>query len=136
MLQTRNPTQKPNHVPRNKVQPTGPCRAAEVTRGQTKSAMLCTTYMNTGAVGRKVHCRAIHCVWVIKITLTRMLEPEKQRTASQTVETQNTSIISCHITDVERKVGTIGHSPGWIPHSLIPVRAMQIRVRWQTVLVK
>ena len=85
---------------------------------------------------RKVHLRVIHCTRVIKITLTRTLEPEKQRTASQAVETWNTGIIPSHQTDVKRKVGTVRLSPGRLPHALIPVRTLQIRVRQQTVMVK
>ena len=123
-LHTRKSPKKPKHIPRNKVQPTGPCRAAEVTRGLTKQVTLCMTYTNKGAVIRKVRLRVIHCMQVIKVTLPRTLEPKKQRIVSQIVETWNTGIIPSHQTDVKWKVGTVCLSPGRIPHSLITVRTI------------
>ena len=134
-MHTSKSTKKPTHIPGNKVQPTGPGRAAKATKGLTKCITLYTTYINKGAVIRKVHLKVIHCMRVIKIILTRTLELEKQRTASHTVETPNTGIIPCHQTNVKQKVGTVCLSPGQLPHVLIPVRTIQIRVRQQTVLV-
>ena len=94
-------------------------------RGPTKELMHLKTQMNM-------------CVALRKFKFNSTLEPNKQGTASQAAEAQNTGITPSHFSEVEQKVGTIGHSPSceWIPHSPIPVRTIQVRVRQQTVLAK
>ena len=113
----------PNITTQNVARPTGPPRGNEVGRGPTKVPARLITKTDTRVF------RA----------LDNILEPPKQHSESQAVEMHHISrcsIIPSHCTDVERKIGLIRCSPGWIPYGLIPVRTFKIRVRQQVILVK
>ena len=115
--------EEPNKTNRNSARSTCPLRGNEVGRGHTKVPARLKTQTDT-------------CVAHTNFELNSALEPPKQNPESQAVETRHVSITPSYCTDVERKVGLICHSPGWIPYSPIPVRTIQIRVRWQMILVK
>ena len=91
-------SEEPKEMNCNSVQPTGPHRGMEVCKGLTKEKLCLRTQTNT-------------CVALQKFKSNSTLEPIKQETKSQAVETQNAGSTPSYLSDMELKVGTIGHSP-------------------------
>ena len=100
-------SEEPKETNRNSARPTGPQRGTEVRRGLTKEDPRLRTQPNT--------CVSL---WKFMSNITpeplkfpSTLKPIKQETESQAVETRNIGSTPSYSSDVELKVGTIGHSP-------------------------
>ena len=100
-------SEAPKETNCNSAQPTGPQRGTEVRKGLTKEEPRLRTQPNTCVSLRKFTSNSTPEPSKFPSTL----EPIKQETESQAVETRNTGSTPSYLSDVELKVGTIGHSP-------------------------
>ena len=100
-------SEEPKETNCNRARPTGPQRGTEVHRGLTKEDLRLRTQPNTCVSLRKFTSNSTPEPSKFPSTL----EPIKQEMESQAVETQNTGSTPSYLSDMELKVGTIGHSP-------------------------